>query len=116
MVMPSEIAAITSAEAVFSISGNTIYSDNVIFHGDNVYITGSGKAKFSGELDFSFQNQLTNSSHMDQSITDNLFRIPTAGLGKKISNARLTGTAKTPKWDFEYVYKDIFRENLQKLI
>ncbi|MBF0216406.1 MAG: AsmA family protein [Candidatus Omnitrophica bacterium] len=116
IVMPGEIAAITAAEAIFSIGMKTIHSDNIVFHGDNVYITGSGKANFSGELDFTFQNQLTNASHMDQSITDNLFRVPTAGLGKRISGARLTGTAKTPKWEFEYVHGDIFRENLQKLL
>lgn len=103
---------IYEAYADFKIKDRHLSTDNMTFVGDSVSVLSKGSVDFDGRLDFSFHNNLREVRPDDEdadswqtAIRDGILKF-----GRLISRARLRGTIKEPKWDFDYV------DPIQKLI
>ena len=109
---------IYEASADLEIKDRKISTDNLIFMGDEIYITSEGYVDFDGNLDFSFQNQFKKQPPDRDEEWQIALRNAIVRFGKLISTARLKGTIKDPKWEFEYLdpLKNLVGRNIKKFL
>ncbi|MFC1480601.1 AsmA-like C-terminal region-containing protein [Candidatus Omnitrophota bacterium] len=105
---------IDQASADFDITDRKIMTDNLIFLGEDFYITAEGYMDFDGTLNFAFQNQFRQPSQGQDEDWQVALRNAIINFGKLISKARLKGTLKNQKWDFEYTnpIKNLINPNI----
>jgi len=111
---PTQGININSASASLNIRDEKITTDDMTLWGEDIYITAHGYVDFDGKLDFYFQNQFRDPESEDNETWQNILRTSIVKFGKSVSKARLTGTIKEPKWDFEYLVKNIITDNIRK--
>ena len=101
MDLPEEADAYAAAD--FEIRNRRIITDNLIFEGKDLSITGEGYMDFDGNLNFSFQNELMEPSPDADEEWQESIRNAIISFGKRISRAHLKGTLSDQKWEFEYL-------------
>jgi len=109
---------IYEAKADFKVKDRKISTDNLVFMGNEVYITSEGYVDFDGNLDFSFQNQFRDQPPGQDEEWQIALRNAIVRFGKLISRAKLKGTVKDPKWEFEYVdpVKNLISSNIKRFL
>ncbi|MFH1553074.1 MAG: hypothetical protein ABID83_05530 [Candidatus Omnitrophota bacterium] len=106
---------IDHASADFDIAARKIMTDNLVFLGEDFYITAEGYMDFDGKLNFTFQNQFRQPPQEEDQDWQVALRNAIINFGKLISRARLRGTIKDQKWDFEYSnpIKNLTNQNIR---
>ena len=94
---------ITSAWATFDIKDSKITTEDLVLAGNDICIASEGYMGFDGKLDFSFVNELIEpETETEESWSDSIRNFITS-FGKSVSRAKLKGTVKKQKWEFEYL-------------
>jgi uncharacterized protein involved in outer membrane biogenesis len=94
---------ITSAWATFDIDDRKIVTDDLVLAGNDICIVSEGFMGFDGKLDFSFVNELIEpETETEENWPDSIRNFVTS-FGKAVSRAKLKGTVKKQKWEFEYL-------------
>ncbi len=96
---------INQAYMDFEIKNRRITTNNLTFVGESIYVSSEGYMDFDGNLNFTFQNKFREIIPETEEEDDwqIMLRNTIVRFGKLISKARLRGTIKDPKWDFEYL-------------
>ena len=112
---PGHTVIIDSASATFNIEDKKITTDDLVFDGKEIYITGQGYMDFDGNLDFLFKNQFKAQDQAQGEGWQNFIKTAIVEFGQEISTARLKGTIKKPKWDFQYTIQNTIVDNITNL-
>jgi hypothetical protein len=105
---------INSAEMDFIIKDRKIATENLVLSGSDISLVAEGSLDFDGKLDFYFENELIAQDLPDDADWPVSIRNFITSFGKTMSRARLRGTLKDQKWEFEYLAP--MRKNINKNI
>jgi hypothetical protein len=94
---------ITSANATFDIDDRKVMTNDLILHGGDICIVSEGYMDFDGGLNFAFVNELLEPEPGSEEDWPTLIRNFVTSFGSSVSRARLKGTLREQKWDFEYL-------------
>jgi hypothetical protein len=94
---------IDSALATFEIKNRQLVTNDLILSGSDICLVAEGSLGFDGSLDFTFENELLEQKPEDEPDWPVSVRNFITSFGKTISRARLKGTIKDQKWEFEYL-------------
>ncbi|MFA6636413.1 MAG: AsmA-like C-terminal region-containing protein [Candidatus Omnitrophota bacterium] len=94
---------INSAEATFTIKDRKISTEDLVLSGSDISLVAEGSLDFDGQLDFYFENELIAREIPDDADWPVSVRNFITSFGKTMSRARLRGTLKDQKWEFEYL-------------
>lgn len=93
---------IDSAGATFDIKDRKLITQDLVLSGSDICLIAEGSLDFDGRLDFSFENELIEQRQPEEEDWPVSVRNFITSFGKTISRARLRGTLKDQKWEFEY--------------
>ena len=94
---------IDSAWASFDIKDRKLMTDDLVLSGSDICLIAEGSLDFDGRLDFSFENELIEQKIPEDTDWPVSVRNFITSFGKTISRAKLKGTLKDQKWEFEYL-------------
>jgi len=105
------------ATGTFTIADERITTNDLILWGDEASVVYDGYVDFRGNLDFRVENNFVEgltekNKKMGRSLSTLL-----AGMGSFISEARLTGNLKKPKYKFKALpFKNLFKEGFKDIL
>jgi hypothetical protein len=106
---------IQGAACDFKIQNRKALSNNIYLWGEAIDIRAQGYVDFDTNLNFDVQNEFKEITGAEVSDWQKAVVDTIAAFGKLISKARLGGTLKSPKWEFEYL-NQFGSSNVQKQI
>jgi len=102
------------ATGTFTVAEKKIVTDDLILWGDEASVLYGGSMGFDGSLDFRVENNFVEGLVNEKTDAGQSLSKFITGMGSFISEARLTGTIKKPKYEFKALpFKEFFKDKLK---